>query len=327
MEKKRMSAAEAAEKSKEEAGRIVAEALRKGISYAKLHEAASQQGSSRGYGSDSPYRGCNQVIAEAARIARGYRSRLWLTFDRFIAIKNADLKAHEGEDGYVSPVTMAKGSRSIPILRWDSFPRKGSDGSPLLDADGKPVLGWYLRRWSMFNADCFTGLDLSREPAVPEPPEEHLRECSEYRSILESSFEDGPAVKESMTAAEGSYDAASDTAVTPAPERCANSAQYLYHLAKALALSCEAPSRRGQRRNSGCSPQLFSGLMSEIAACMICSELGALGSVPEETGGDAAMTAEMIDRCPAAWWQAYSDADKAARMVMPQAGAEAKETA
>lgn len=273
----------------------------------------------RGYGNSNPYRGGNAPFAEAVRQSRGYGSRQWLTFYRFIELqkKNPGMK-------------MKSGSTSIPVIDWAPRFLKDANGCFVLDSNGNRILDGFSRIcYNVFNADCFEGFDFSKtEPKAPEilrPAEKEKAE--DYMTDLMKSYVGCPTVI--FDASDRAYYSRATDSIHLQPMSTFRSVgSFVTALAHEMIHSTGIARRLGRKCLETYSPEDKSRnleeLVAEIGASMICFRLGLLPEVLENNAAYIASWSKALRDNPSWFHTAYGMALKAAALVLGEKCGEAE---
>ena len=295
---------------------LVAQALESGcFSWAKPWKPSINK--DHGIASKTPYKNSNAAVAEIARRVRGYNSKTWLTFPKFISMQKEN---HN--------IRMKSGSKAIPIFLWKEVEKKDpKTGQVILDKNGNPETTWIHVAYAVYNADCFENLNIA-EPAEPEGMESHqLLTAEAYEAKLLSGYKDHPAIKHD--ASDEAYYCEADDCVHIQNTRTFTSVErYIGTLAHEFGHSTGIKSRQNRKcfaeYSSDKESHSLEELVAEITACIVCGELGLEGDILENAVAYMASWAPVLRENPSWFSTAWDLAEKAASLVL---GENAKEEA
>ncbi|WP_192496855.1 ArdC family protein [Pseudoclavibacter sp. CFCC 14310] len=200
-----------------------------------------------------PYSGQNSLWLMIRGFDRGFTDPRWMTFNQ---AKKAGASVRKG----------AKGER---ILIYKTFERKNDDGTPKLDAKGRPITGAFASTATVFN-----GEEIDDMPAMPGSHER------------ERTWEDAGA-GEALIAASGAhivhqdqseafYVPGSDTVTLPNKEQFDSETGYYSTAFHELSHWTGHPSRldRGTHDGFGGHEYAREELVAELGSFLIASETG-----------------------------------------------------
>ena len=269
------------------------------------------EGMDLSYGTGKQYRGINTLILNMERMANGYTSKVWLTFNQIKALQK------QGKQ-----VSLKKGSVSAPITYWDIIKKMEEDA----DGEEKEKKIFFLKKYLVFNASCVEGLDVSsKEPKEPAYDEAAVKDCMEVEKTLLSKYEKHPGIRRGGDAA--FYSPHFDYIQLPEAKMFKNETKvdaYLSTLAHELAHSTGHEKRLNRKVENkfGSEKYSYEELVAECTASMVCAHFGKTRTFDNSVAYLKSWLSH-IKKNPTALYDAIADASKAFDYMMGIKKAEA----
>lgn len=287
---------------------LVAEALESGkFSWSKPWVPSTD--GDHGISSKILYKRSNAAVAEIARKVRGYKSRTWLTFYKFLSLQKQNPN-----------IRMKSGSKAIPIFLWKEVEKKDPETKQvILDKNGNPEMKWVYVAYAVYNADCFENLDV-KEIGEPEVlTSQQLLTAESYEAILLSKYKDHPVICHDAKD-QGYYSPASDTIHVQGTATFTSPARYIGAIAHEFGHSTGI----GRRLDRKCFSQYnedkkehsLEELTAELTACIVCGKLGIQGEIIDNAVAYMAGWATVIRDNPSWFSTAWEYAEKAAAYML-----------
>ena len=253
-----------------------------------------------------PYRGINILLTAVEQFVMGYESTAWLSFGKLQQLQ----KKHP-------EIRLKEGSKAIEISYWMTLERKDEDGNIILDRNGNPETIRKPRFYYVWNADCFENLiadDFERDGMMPPHA---LLSLEEKEKRLLSLYPGAPEVSHDGLG-RAYYSVGSDKIHLPKWKDFIDEAHAYSTLCHELIHSTGAEGRlkRKVANEFGSDAYSYEELVAEIGAAILSAEAGYIEETAENSAAYLRGWSERLTDNPSWFWDAFSDAKKAADLVL-----------
>lgn len=289
---------------------LILKALEKGVVIWRQPWVYRQM--NKGIDAKTPYRGVNIFTTCAAQLVFGYRSNLWVTWNRFIKLQ----KEYKN-------IRMKKGAIRIPLLIWSFRDVKDENGEYVLDDDGNRKQKPFMKVIHVFNTDEIENFETTKyaESLKADNSPEDLKTMSEIEDSLLSTYSNHPQVLHD-SAGRSFYRITTDTVHIPPMEYFNGPAGFIEVLSHELAHSTGSAERLNRKsiaeRNCGFADEEYSieELIAEMASAMVASDYGMLEHTIENNAAYIKSWHDAIKDNPTWFWDAWKPAKKAYLMIV-----------
>ena len=257
------------------------------------------------------YRGSNILTTAAAKVDADMQSNVWLTFKKFKELreKYPDLK-------------MKAGSKGVPIVYWFRTEKTDSNGEVVLNSKGNPYVIMFPKTYTVFNADCFAGVNL--EELETKEPLLSVERCTSAKAAVDeilASYVDHPQMFYERQG-RAYYIPSLHEVHVPPYEYFKSEAEAFSTIAHELVHSTGPKLKRDQSGGFGSQAYSYEELVAECGCTILCARKGYLEQTVENSAAYLKGWAKALKDHPNWLYEAMRDAEKAVCLILGETDGE-----